>query len=78
MLQAAEDAGDNTSAGSAHSSSPSAPPSRRRSSGTVAELEAICGQLADDTAQLRDELEERAEDYPDYYEAPRAALSQCI
>jgi SOS-response transcriptional repressor LexA len=42
----------------------------------VTELGAISEQLANDTAQVRDELEERAEDYPDYYEAPSASLSQ--
>jgi SOS-response transcriptional repressor LexA len=42
----------------------------------VAELEAMSGQLANDMAQMRDELEDRAEDYPDYYGAPCAALSQ--
>ena len=75
VLQAAEDAGEYVRRLGAQQfakrASKPAPITRM-----VAELEAICGQLADDTAQLRDELEERAEDYPDYYEAPRAALSQ--
>ena len=42
----------------------------------VTELEAVSGELAGRVAEARDELTERAEDYPDYYQTPCAALSE--
>lgn len=74
-LQAAEDAGEYVRRLGAQQFAKRAaklPPITRM----VTEIEARFGQLANDMAQVRDELEERAEEYPDYYEAPHAALSQ--
>jgi SOS-response transcriptional repressor LexA len=42
----------------------------------VTELEAMSGKLAGKVAEVRDELKERTEDYPDYYRTPWAALSE--
>lgn len=75
VLQAAEDAGEYVrrlgAQQFANRASKLGPITRM-----VTELEAMSGQLADDMVQVRDELEKRVEDYPDYYGAPHAALSQ--
>jgi SOS-response transcriptional repressor LexA len=42
----------------------------------VTELQAMSRELADRVAETRRELTERAEDYPDYYRTPCAALSE--
>lgn len=43
---------------------------------TVAKLQAASSELAGRVTAARDELTERAEDYPDYYRAPCVALSE--